>query len=324
MTSCHPTVAVPCQGCLHGAAAGAPECGAWYGANQFPQGCIPQQVPAQPGAAPRGRKLSREMETHLLKQGNRDQHEHSPKSHIYTPEDALWSSETPRGGSAGGSPTRDAVSLPPSGGDTRVAGPYLHLCRTNPGHWSPQVLQGWPRSGSPEAVSCKKSGGHPGIGGEIGGTGTRGDEGHPEKRRSGAAGTQTCSGTEPQVGAGEGRRETDPPPSPALTERPESRLREPRPNMAPPSRVRARVRGSGRPEPPPPLRRAPAPSSPPPGRQAPPREARPPPAPRRPLPSLRFRVNSPPPPRRRSASQHEGGKRRPRRDGIVLLRRGEG
>lgn len=220
----------------------------------------------------------------------------------------------------------DAVALPPSGGDTRVAGPYLHLCRTKPGHWSPQVLQGWPRSGSPEAVSCKKSGGHLGIGGwggEIGGAGTRGGEGHPERRYSGTAGTQECSGTEPQVGAGEGRRETDPPPSPALTERPESRLR---PNMAPPSRVRARVRGSGRPEPPPPLRRAPAPSSPPPGRQAPPREgpAAPRPAPPAAVAPLQSEQPASTAPRRRSASQHEGEKRRPRRDGIVLLRRGKG
>lgn len=169
----------------------------------------------------------------------------------------------------------------------------------------------------------RRSPGDRGVGGEIGGAGTRGGEGHPEKRYSGTAGTQECSGTEPQVGAGEGRRETDPPPSPALTERPESRLR---PNMAPPSRVRARVRGSGRPEPPPPLRRAPAPSSPPPGRQAPPREgpAAPRPAPPAAVAPLQSEQPASTAPRRRSASQHEGEKRRPRRDGIVLLRRGKG
>lgn len=41
MIPCRPTVAAPCQGCLHGAAAEAPECHTWYGANQFPPGLHP-------------------------------------------------------------------------------------------------------------------------------------------------------------------------------------------------------------------------------------------------------------------------------------------
>lgn len=59
-----------------------------------------------------------------------------------------WESKdgTQRGGTG-------AMGRGMSGG---LAGPYLHLCRAKPGHWSPQVLQGWPRSGSPDAVSCKE------------------------------------------------------------------------------------------------------------------------------------------------------------------------
>lgn len=128
MIPCHPTVAAPCQGCLHGAAAEAPECRTWYGANQFPRGCTPQQVPAQPGAAPRGRKLPRETETHLLKQGYRDRHKRSPNSHIYTPEDAPWSSRTPRGGSAGGSPTRGTRSRCLRAVGTRVSPGLTSTC----------------------------------------------------------------------------------------------------------------------------------------------------------------------------------------------------
>lgn len=38
---------------------------------------------------------------------------------------------------------------------TRWKGSYLHLCKANPGHWSPQALQGWPLSMRPSPVNFK-------------------------------------------------------------------------------------------------------------------------------------------------------------------------
>lgn len=32
---------------------------------------------------------------------------------------------------------------------------YLHLCKANPGHWSPQALHGWPLSIRPSPVNFK-------------------------------------------------------------------------------------------------------------------------------------------------------------------------
>lgn len=32
---------------------------------------------------------------------------------------------------------------------------YLHLCKVNPGHWSPQALQGWPLSIRPSPDNFK-------------------------------------------------------------------------------------------------------------------------------------------------------------------------
>lgn len=193
----------------------------------------------------------------------------------------------------------DAVSLPPSGGDTRVAGPYLHLCRAKPGHWSPQVLQGWPRSGSPDAVSCKKSRGHPGIGGEIGGAGTRGSERHPEKRHSGTAGKHTRAAGRShrwEPGRAEGKQ-THPRPqhSPSGPKAAYGNRGRTWPRRAESEPECAAAAAPSRPRPsagPPPLPPRPRAARHRPGR------ARPPPAPRRPLPSLRFRVNSPPVPHR--------------------------
>lgn len=34
-------------------------------------------------------------------------------------------------------------------------GSYLHLCKANPGHWSPQALHGWPLSIRPSPVNFK-------------------------------------------------------------------------------------------------------------------------------------------------------------------------
>lgn len=128
MIPCCPTVAAPCKVASMGQQQKPLSATRGMEQTSSPRGCTPQQVPAQPGAAPRGRKLPRETETHLLKQGYRDRHKRSPNSHIYTPEDAPWSSRTPRGRSAGGSPTRGTRSRCLRAVGTRVSPGLTSTC----------------------------------------------------------------------------------------------------------------------------------------------------------------------------------------------------
>lgn len=128
MIPCCPTVAAPCKVASMGQQQKPLSATRGMEQTSSPRGCTPQQVPAQPGAAPRGRKLPREAETHLLKQRYRDRHKRSPNSHIYTPEDAPWSSRTPRGESAGGSPTRGTRSRCLRAVGTRVSPGLTSTC----------------------------------------------------------------------------------------------------------------------------------------------------------------------------------------------------